>query len=181
MKMKCEGKRFAQIFQDNLSILKISIHKPGVDSFNRRLLLTLLGQVQLLQPHKTLFTHFYIYMAHLKVVVRIFWLDDWALAQTVFYDGTNDCGNRTSTALGDCQFLSNVIIRRSLSKQKKNDIYIDVVELYESWTSSAFLLSTCKQLFDLVWFYGISTMVSYLMPNQFYTYKLFYFKQFSSA
>ena len=30
----------------------------------------------------------------------------------------------------------------------------------------------------LVWFYDISTIVDYLMPNPFYIYKLFYFKQF---
>ena len=35
--------------------------------------------------------------------------------------------------------------------------------------------------FGLVWFYGISTIVGYLMPNPFYTYKRFYFKQFSLA
>ena len=26
--------------------------------------------------------------------------------------------------------------------------------------------------FDLIWFYGISTIVGYLMPNPVYTYKL---------
>ena len=30
-----------------------------------------------------------------------------------------------------------------------------------------------------VWFYGVSTIVGYLMPNPFYTYTEFYFKQFS--
>ena len=35
--------------------------------------------------------------------------------------------------------------------------------------------------FGLVWFYGISIIVGYLMPNPFYTYKLFYIKQFSLA
>ena len=30
-----------------------------------------------------------------------------------------------------------------------------------------------------VWFYGISNIVGYLMPNPFFTYKHFYFKQFS--
>ena len=34
-------------------------------------------------------------------------------------------------------------------------------------------------VFTLVWFYGISTIVGYLMPNSFYTYKQFYLKQFS--
>ena len=33
--------------------------------------------------------------------------------------------------------------------------------------------------FDLAWFYGTSTIVGYLMQNPFYTYKQFYFKQFS--
>ena len=33
----------------------------------------------------------------------------------------------------------------------------------------------------LVWFYGISTIVGYLMQNTFYTYTQFYFKQFSLA
>ena len=33
----------------------------------------------------------------------------------------------------------------------------------------------------LVWFYGISTILGYLMPNQFYTYKQFYFQQYSLA
>ena len=33
--------------------------------------------------------------------------------------------------------------------------------------------------FGLVWFYGISTIVGYSMLNPFYTYKRFYFKQFS--
>ena len=32
-----------------------------------------------------------------------------------------------------------------------------------------------------VWFYGISTIVGYLMPNPFYTYKQLYFKHFSLA
>ena len=36
-------------------------------------------------------------------------------------------------------------------------------------------------LFGLVWFYDILTIVGYLMPNLFYTYKQFYFKQFSLA
>ena len=31
----------------------------------------------------------------------------------------------------------------------------------------------------LVGFYGISTLVSYVMPNPFYTNNQFYFKQFS--
>ena len=35
--------------------------------------------------------------------------------------------------------------------------------------------------FGLVWFYGIATIVDYLIPNSFYTYKQFYFKQFSLA
>ena len=30
---------------------------------------------------------------------------------------------------------------------------------------------------NLVWFYGISTIVSCLMPNPYYTYKQFFFKQ----
>ena len=47
--------------------------------------------------------------------------------------------------------------------------------LYPSYISFSF-----KQFwFGLVWFYGISTIVGYLMPNPFYTYKQFYFKQFS--
>ena len=33
----------------------------------------------------------------------------------------------------------------------------------------------------LIWFYGISTIVGYLIPNPFYTFKQFYFKQFSLA
>ena len=33
--------------------------------------------------------------------------------------------------------------------------------------------------FGLVWFYGITTIVGYLMPNKFNTYKQSYFKQFS--
>ena len=35
--------------------------------------------------------------------------------------------------------------------------------------------------FGLIWFYGIIAIVGYLMPNPFYTYKQFYFKQFSLA
>ena len=35
--------------------------------------------------------------------------------------------------------------------------------------------------FSLVWFYGISTIIGYLMPNPFYTYKQFYFKKFGCA
>ena len=35
--------------------------------------------------------------------------------------------------------------------------------------------------FGLVWFYGISTIIGYLMPNPFYTIKQFYFKQFDLA
>ena len=35
--------------------------------------------------------------------------------------------------------------------------------------------------FLLIWFYGISTFVGYLMPNPFYSYIQFYFKQFSLA
>ena len=35
----------------------------------------------------------------------------------------------------------------------------------------------------MIWFkfYGISTIVDYLNPNSLYTYKQFYFKQFSLA
>ena len=36
-------------------------------------------------------------------------------------------------------------------------------------------------IYDLVRFYGISTIVGYLMPNSFHKYKWFYFKQFSSV
>ena len=32
-----------------------------------------------------------------------------------------------------------------------------------------------------VWFYGIFTIAGYLMPNPFYAYKQFNFKQFSLA
>ena len=38
-----------------------------------------------------------------------------------------------------------------------------------------------KFWFALLCFYGISNIVGYLMPNTFYTYKQFYFKQFSLA
>ena len=34
---------------------------------------------------------------------------------------------------------------------------------------------------SLVWFYVISTILGYLIPNQFYAYKQFYFKQYSLA
>ena len=34
------------------------------------------------------------------------------------------------------------------------------------------------QDFSLDWFNGISTIIDYLMPNPFYTYNQFYFKQF---
>ena len=33
----------------------------------------------------------------------------------------------------------------------------------------------------LVWFYGISIIFGYFMPNDHYTYQQFYFKQFSLA
>ena len=33
-------------------------------------------------------------------------------------------------------------------------------------------VSQYQCVFDLVWFYGISTIVGYLMPNPFYTYIL---------
>ena len=36
-------------------------------------------------------------------------------------------------------------------------------------------------LFFFVWFLGMSTIVGYSMPNPFYTYKEFYFKQFNLA
>ena len=35
--------------------------------------------------------------------------------------------------------------------------------------------------FGLVWFYGRSTIVGYFIPNPFFTYNQFYFKQFSLA
>ena len=36
--------------------------------------------------------------------------------------------------------------------------------------------------FGLVWFYGTSTIIGYLMPNSIiYIYKQFYFKQFIST
>ena len=38
-----------------------------------------------------------------------------------------------------------------------------------------------KIWFALAWLYGISTIVGYSIPNPFYTYKQFYFKQFSLA
>ena len=40
--------------------------------------------------------------------------------------------------------------------------------------------STVTQI-GFVWFYDISTTVGYLMPNPFYSYEQFYFKQFSLA
>ena len=40
---------------------------------------------------------------------------------------------------------------------------------------------TANHLYGWVWFYGISTIVGYLMPNPFYTYKQFYFEQFTFA
>ena len=36
-------------------------------------------------------------------------------------------------------------------------------------------------LFGLVWFYGVSTILGYLMPNPFLYIKQLHFKQFSSA
>ena len=42
-------------------------------------------------------------------------------------------------------------------------------------------LEKCCFTTGLVWFYGTSTIVGYLMLNPFYTYKQFYFKQFSLA
>ena len=33
----------------------------------------------------------------------------------------------------------------------------------------------------VIWFGGVSTILGYLMPNQFYTDKQFYFKQYSLA
>ena len=36
-----------------------------------------------------------------------------------------------------------------------------------------------REFFWLALIYGISTIVEYLMPNQLYTYKQFFFKQFS--
>ena len=43
------------------------------------------------------------------------------------------------------------------------------------------LYTYISNIYDLVWFgfYGISNFVGYLMPNPFYTYEQFYFKQFS--
>ena len=34
----------------------------------------------------------------------------------------------------------------------------------------AMIIPHLRNLIDLVWFYGISTIVGYLMPNPFYTY-----------
>ena len=52
--------------------------------------------------------------------------------------------------------------------------------------STWFWFKSCPSLWFIVnkgyfmrWFYGISIIVGYLMPNLFYTYKKFYFKQFS--
>ena len=42
---------------------------------------------------------------------------------------------------------------------------------YTDWTQS-YLKKTLKNA--LVWFYGILTIVGYLMPNPFYTYKQFF-------
>ena len=45
-----------------------------------------------------------------------------------------------------------------------------------------FLFRGCKKdSFNLIWTHGISNIVGNLVPNPFYTYKQFYFKQFSSA
>ena len=41
------------------------------------------------------------------------------------------------------------------------------------------LLVHNQKVFGLFCFYGISTTVGYLIPNPFYTYEKFYFKQFS--
>ena len=38
-----------------------------------------------------------------------------------------------------------------------------------------------KVWFNLVWFYGISTIIDYLMPNTFLYIKQFYFDQFRLA
>ena len=43
------------------------------------------------------------------------------------------------------------------------------------------VLDTISGLVRLFGFYGISTLVGYLMPNPFYANKQFYFKQFSLA
>ena len=60
-------------------------------------------------------------------------------------------------------------------KKKEFDVY-NFLYLYQF--ISVFIYTT---FVGLVWFYGISTVVGYLMPNLFYTYKQFYFKQLSLA
>ena len=54
-------------------------------------------------------------------------------------------------------------------KNKKQTNYKTLNINFESL--QCILLKLC-----LVWFYGISTIVGYLMPNPCYTYKQFYFK-----
>ena len=41
-----------------------------------------------------------------------------------------------------------------------------------SWCSSQAAWEACSDCFNLVWFYGILSIVGYLMPNSFYTYIL---------
>ena len=56
--------------------------------------------------------------------------------------------------------------------------------IHETQTYPSFILYFLFVLLindNLVWFYGISTIVNYLMPNHLYTYKQFYFKQFILA
>ena len=60
---------------------------------------------------------------------------------------------------------------------------IEFCEEIVGWLVSfmAYQVILIKLCFSLVSFYGISTIVGYLMPNPFYTYKHFYFKQFCLA
>ena len=72
------------------------------------------------------------------------------------------------------------VLEADYNNSLKNILLISLVQrmhfLQKFQMTSVALVSV---LFCFVFFYGISTIVGYLMPNPFYTYKQFYFKQFS--
>ena len=76
----------------------------------------------------------------------------------------------------DCFFsflwLHIYILRKNRDRKKKPRIGKDGYIYY-----GIFIIGR----YGLVWFYGISTFVTYLMPHPFYTYKQFHFKQFNLA
>ena len=81
------------------------------------------------------------------------------------------------------KFFFNIILSKQIyiNKMKNEDSllrYKSYIYIY-IYVCVCVCVCVCLVWFGLVWSYGTSTIVGYLMPNPFYTYKQFYFKKFN--